>query len=45
MLVDMPKQPPPLADQEFAIMQIVWDRGEVTVRDVYEAFRAHRPIA
>ena len=26
-------------------MQIVWDRGEVTVRDVYEAFRAHRPIA
>ncbi len=26
-------------------MQIVWDRGEVTVRDVYEAFRARRPIA
>ena len=26
-------------------MQIVWDRGEVTVRDIYEAFRARRPIA
>ena len=26
-------------------MQVVWDRGEVTVREVYEAFRERRPIA
>jgi predicted transcriptional regulator len=32
----------PLEDE---IMQVVWDRGEVTVRDVHEALRARRPIA
>ena len=26
-------------------MQVVWDRGETTVREVYEAFRLRRPIA
>lgn len=26
-------------------MQIVWARGAVTVRDVYEALRARRPVA
>ena len=26
-------------------MQVVWDRGEVTVREVYEEFRERRPIA
>ena len=26
-------------------MQVVWDQGEVTVREVYEAFRARRSIA
>jgi predicted transcriptional regulator len=32
----------PLEDE---IMQVVWDLGEVTVRDVHEALRARRPIA
>lgn len=32
----------PLEDE---IMQVVWDRGEVTVRDVHDALRARRPIA
>ncbi len=26
-------------------MRVVWDRGEVTVREVYEEFRARRPVA
>jgi predicted transcriptional regulator len=26
-------------------MGIIWDRGEVTVRDVYDQLRANRPIA
>ena len=26
-------------------MQVVWDRDEVTVREVYEAFRERRPVA
>ena len=26
-------------------MQVVWDRGAVTVREVYEAFRERRPVA
>ena len=26
-------------------MKVVWERGEVTVRDVYETLRARRPIA
>ena len=26
-------------------MHVVWDRGEVTVREVYEAFRERRPVA
>jgi predicted transcriptional regulator len=32
----------PLEDE---VMEVVWDRGEVTVRDVHEALRARRPIA
>ena len=31
--------------QELQIMKVVWDRGRVTVRDVYEALRAHRQVA
>lgn len=34
-----------LTAQELEIMKVVWDRGEVTVRDVYEALRGRRPIA
>jgi predicted transcriptional regulator len=31
--------------QELQIMQVVWDRGRVTVRDVYEALRQRRQVA
>jgi BlaI family transcriptional regulator, penicillinase repressor len=34
-----------LTPQELAIMKIVWRRGTVTVRDVYEALRQSRRIA
>lgn len=31
--------------QQIEIMKVVWRLGETTVRDVYEALRAERPIA
>ena len=31
--------------QELQIMNVVWDRGRVTVRDVYEALRERRQVA
>lgn len=34
-----------LTEQELEIMKIVWDRGRVTVRDVYEALLQRRKIA
>ena len=34
-----------LGPQELQIMKVVWDRGRVTVRDVYEALRARRQVA
>lgn len=34
-----------LTDQELEIMKIIWERGETTVRDVYEALREKRRIA
>jgi BlaI family transcriptional regulator, penicillinase repressor len=36
---------PTLTPPELAIMKIVWRRGSVTVRDVYEALRAQRRVA
>ena len=36
---------PTLTPQELAIMKVVWRLERVTVRDVYEAIRARRPIA
>ncbi len=30
---------------EADVLRVVWDRGEVTVRDVYEALRENRRIA
>jgi predicted transcriptional regulator len=36
---------PTLTPQELAIMKVVWRLETVTVRDVYEAIRARRPIA
>src|SRR5262245_31971847 len=34
-----------LGSQELQIMNVVWDRGRVTVRDVYEALRERRQVA
>ena len=34
-----------LGAQELQIMTLVWDRGRVTVRDVYEALRTRRQVA
>jgi BlaI family transcriptional regulator, penicillinase repressor len=36
---------PTLTPQELAIMKVVWRFETATVRDVYEALRAKRPIA
>jgi predicted transcriptional regulator len=34
-----------LTDQELEIMKVIWHRGQVTVRDVYEELLGHRKIA
>jgi predicted transcriptional regulator len=34
-----------LGPLEGEIMDVVWDRGEVTVRDVHQALKTDRPIA
>jgi BlaI family transcriptional regulator, penicillinase repressor len=34
-----------LTEQELEIMKIVWSRGAVTVRDVYEELLAKRKVA
>lgn len=34
-----------LGARELAIMKVIWQLEEATVRDVYEAQRRHRPIA
>jgi predicted transcriptional regulator len=34
-----------LTPRELAIMQVVWERGEVTVRDVHEALSRERKVA
>jgi len=41
----MRKGSPTLTPQELAIMKVVWRLQTATVRDVYEAFRAKRPVA
>jgi len=41
----MPRQSGVLGQQELQIMQIVWDRGRVTVRDVYETLLTRRQVA
>jgi predicted transcriptional regulator len=35
-----PKIPPPLHELEAEVMDVVWDRGEVSVRDVMEELNA-----
>ena len=34
-----------LTDQELEIMKVIWDRGNATVREVYEELLKHRKIA
>jgi predicted transcriptional regulator len=34
-----------LTPQELAIMKVVWRKEQATVRDVYEALQASRPVA
>jgi len=41
----MRKPHPTLTPQELAIMKVVWRKDETTVRDVYEALQATRPVA
>jgi BlaI family transcriptional regulator, penicillinase repressor len=41
----MKRQTTTLTPQELEIMKIVWDKGEATVRDVYETLLEHRRIA
>jgi BlaI family transcriptional regulator, penicillinase repressor len=36
---------PNLTEQELEIMKIVWERGESTVRDIYEAILEKRKVA
>ncbi len=37
--------PPPLSDAQLEIMNIIWDRGETTVGDVWKVLSARRPVA
>lgn len=39
------KHTPPLTPAELEIMRVVWQHGEATVRDVYEALREQRQVA
>jgi len=41
----MPRKSGVLGQQELQIMKVVWDRGRVTVRDVYETLLDRRQIA
>jgi len=41
----MATQLPVLTGQELENMKVVWERDSATVRDVFEALRARRPIA
>jgi len=39
----MPERPTP-TERELEILNVLWDRGEATVRDVYEELRVRLPI-
>src|SRR5262245_3988894 len=41
----MKRRPSVLGPQELQIMKVVWDRGKVTVRDVYQALLERRQVA
>jgi predicted transcriptional regulator len=37
--------PPPLSEAQLEIMNLVWDRGAVTVGEVWQELSARRPVA
>ncbi|MEX1232613.1 MAG: BlaI/MecI/CopY family transcriptional regulator [Planctomycetaceae bacterium] len=39
------KKLPPLSRAQLEIMNVVWDRGETTVGEIFEILSARRPIA
>jgi BlaI family penicillinase repressor len=43
--VTKPEPLPPLSEAQIEIMNIVWDRGEATVADVWRALAARRKVA
>ena len=40
-----PEPLPPLSEAQMEIMNVVWDRGEVTVADAWKALAARRKVA
>ncbi len=43
--MDAPHGLPPLSEAQLEIMNVVWDRGEVTVADVWKALSEDRKVA
>ncbi len=43
--MDAPQGLPPLSEAQLEIMNVVWDRGEATVADVWKALSADRKVA
>ena len=39
------KTPSPPSDAQLEVLNIIWDRGESTVGEVWQAFSARRPVA
>ena len=39
------KERPPLSGAQLEIMNVVWDKGEVTVTGVWKVLSKHRPVA
>ena len=44
-MMDAPGGLPPLSEAQLEIMSVVWDRGEVTVADVWKALCTRRKVA
>ncbi len=41
----MPRKAPALTPLELEIMKVVWEKDQVTVRDVYAVLKERRPVA
>jgi BlaI family transcriptional regulator, penicillinase repressor len=37
--------PPPPSDAQWEVLNIIWDRGETTVSQLWQAFSVRRPVA